>query len=167
MMQELYWRLQRLLGRGRGRVTSDDGPIQLVQVELNALETRDGIPNVQQFGFASYPPDGFTAVVSFLAGDRTSGVVTATSHQQYRFKLQAGEVALSDDKGQSIYLSAAGIRIEGAGLPIEIHGAPTVTVNGGDVIVSGGDVIANGISLQRHVHTGVQAGPSNTGTPTT
>jgi phage gp45-like len=165
MMQDLYWRLQRLLGRGRGRVTSDDGPIQLVQIELNALETRDNVPNVQQFGFASYPPDGFTAVVTFVAGDRTSGAVVATSHQTYRFKLKPGEVALSDDKGQSIYLSAAGIRIEGGGLPIEIHGAPTVTVKDGDVIVSGGDVIANGISLENHVHTGVKAGPDNTGTP--
>jgi phage gp45-like len=167
MMNELYWRLQRLLGRGRGRVTSDDGPIQMVQVELNALETRDDIPNVQQFGFASYPPDGFLAIVSFLGGDRTSGAVVATSHQKYRFKLKPGEVAISDDKGQSIYLSAQGIRIEGADLPIEINGAPTVTVNGGDVIVSGGDVIANGISLENHVHTGVKAGPDKTGTPTT
>ena len=47
---------------------------------------------------------------------------------------------------------------------------PTFTING-DFQLNGsmnatGDVIANGISLDNHVHTGVQAGGANTGGPT-
>ena len=168
MLELLYWRLQRLLGRGRGRVISDDGPVQLVQVEVSGLETRDGIPLMQHYGFQSSAPDGFGAVVSFLGGERTAGVVTATVHQKYRFKpLQTGEVCLSDDKGQSIYLSAGGITINGGTLPITINNAASVTVNDCNVVVQDGDVIANGISLLNHVHSGVMAGGSTTGVPVT
>lgn len=35
----------------------------------------------------------------------------------------------------------------------------------GNVVVTGGDVTANGISLEHHVHSGVQSGGSNTGGP--
>ena len=168
MLELLYWRLQRLLGRGRGRVISDDGPVQLVQVEFSTLETRDGLPHMQHYGFQSFAPDGFGAVVSFLGGERTAGVVTATVHQKYRFKpLKKGEVCISDDKGQSIYLSASGITINGGSLPITVNNAASVTVNDCNVNVQNGDVIANGISLLNHVHSGVTPGGATTGTPVT
>lgn len=48
--------------------------------------------------------------------------------------------------------------------------APTTNWTGdinvnGDITVTGGDVVADGISLKTHVHSGVQSGGSNTGTP--
>ena len=123
---------------------------------------------MQHYGFQSFAPDGFGAVVSFLGGERTAGVVTATVHQKYRFKpLKAGEVCISDDKGQSIYLSASGITINGGSLPIAVNNAASVTVNDCNVNVQNGDVIANGISLLNHVHSGVTPGGATTGTPVT
>ena len=159
MIEELRWKVARMLGRGRGRIEDDGGPSQLVQVELSKLETRDKTPRVAEYGFQSAPPEGFEAVLMFFGGDRTSGVVVATGHQQYRIKsLQTGEVCISDNQGQKVYLSQSGIRIDGAGHNINIINAP-------QVIVTGGDVIADGISLKNHHHTGVQSGGSNTGGP--
>lgn len=159
LVESLKWMVARMIGRGTGRVESDAGGAQVVQVQMNDREVRDKTPRLAEYGFQSNPPDGFDALVVFLGGVRSSGVVVATGHQQYRIKsLQTGEVCISDNQGQKVYLSQSGIRIDGAGHNINIINAP-------QVIVTGGDVIADGISLKNHHHGGVQSGGSNTGVP--
>jgi phage baseplate assembly protein V len=127
-MGSLFWSLVRSLGRGRLTRIDDSGPVQLVQMQLSQSETRDSTPRLAEYGFASNPPANADAVAVFLGGDRTNGVVIACGHQQYRMRgLATGEVSISDNKGQSVYLSAAGIVVNGGGLPVKITNTPEIT----------------------------------------
>jgi phage baseplate assembly protein V len=129
-MESLFWSLVRSLGRGRLTRVDDTGPAQLVQMQLSQNETRDKTPRLSEYGFQSNPPSGSDAVALFIGGDRTNGVVIACGHQRFRVRnLAAGEVCVSDDKGQSVYLSAAGIVVNGGGLPVTITHAPEVTAD--------------------------------------
>ncbi|WP_197520270.1 phage baseplate assembly protein domain-containing protein, partial [Paraburkholderia tropica] len=72
-----------------------------------------------EYGLTSNPPSGTLAVIGFKNGDRNDGIVIATSNAKFRMTgLATGEVAIHDDKGQSVYLSAAGIVVNGGGNPI-------------------------------------------------
>jgi phage baseplate assembly protein V len=129
-MQSLFWSLVRSLGRGRLTRVDDSGPVQLVQMQLSQNETRDSTPRLCEYGFSSNPPAGSDAVAVFLAGNRINGVVIACGHQQYRMRgLASGEVAISDNRGQSVYLSAAGIVVNGGGLPIKLTNTPEITAD--------------------------------------
>lgn len=130
MIESMFWALKRLVGRGRGRVESDSGPVQLVQLQLSNIETRGQLARISEYGFQSSPPDGFSGIALFFGGDRSSGVVIATQHQTYRFQpLAEGEVAISDDKGQSVYLSAGGLRLtDKAGSTVLMNGDGTGTM---------------------------------------
>lgn len=141
ILEKLYWAVKRIVGRGRGVVETDAGPVQLVQLQLSDLEISDQLPRIAEYGFQSCPPDGFTGVALFFGGDHSSGVVIATQHQTYRFQpLAKGEVALSDNIGQSVYLSATGIRItdllgqsvvtSSAGIKVTDKAGSTVTLDG-------------------------------------
>jgi phage baseplate assembly protein V len=125
-----FWSLVRSLGRGRLTRVDDSGPAQLVQMQLSQNETRDTTPRLAEYGFQSSPPAGSDAVAVFLAGNRTNGVVIACGNQQYRMRnLASGEVAISDNRGQSVYLTASGIVINGGGLPMKLTNTPQVTVD--------------------------------------
>ncbi|MFP4891219.1 phage baseplate assembly protein V [Paraburkholderia sp. EG304] len=129
-MDSLFWSIVRSLSRGRLTRVDDKGSVQLVQMQLSENETRDATPRLAEYGFQSNPPAGSDAVAVFLAGKRSNGVVIACGHQQYRMRgLASGEVAISDNKGQSVYLSAAGIVVNGGGLPMKITNTPQVTVD--------------------------------------
>lgn len=129
-MKSAFWSLVRSLGRGRLTRVDDSGPVQLVQLQLSQNETRDKTPRVAEYGFQSYPPDGADGIAVFLGGERTNGVVIACGHQQYRIRnLTHGEVCISDDKGQRVYLSSTGIVVNGGGHPVTITNAPEVTAD--------------------------------------
>lgn len=143
-MQSTFWSLVRSLGRGRLTRVDDSGPVQLVQMQLSQNETRDSTPRLAEYGFESNPPAGADAVALFLAGNRTNGVVIACGHQQYRMRnLASGEVAISDSRGQSVYLTASGIVINGGGLPMKITNTPQVTVDTPSAHFTG-NITANG-----------------------
>ncbi|WP_233872526.1 phage baseplate assembly protein V [Paraburkholderia adhaesiva] len=129
-MQSQFWSLVRSLGRGRLTRVDDSGPVQLVQMQLSQNETRDSTPRLCDYGFSSNPPAGADAVAVFLAGNRINGVVIACGHQEYRVRnLASGEVCVSDNRGQSVYLSASGIVINGGGLPLKITNTPEITAD--------------------------------------
>jgi phage baseplate assembly protein V len=121
-------RLLLMLTRGKITLVDDTQPVQTMQLQLNALELIPDIPRFAEFGFTSNPPLGTQAIVGFKNGDRADGIVIATSNAKYRMTaLATGEVAIHDDKGQSVYLSASGITINGGGLPMSISNTPEVT----------------------------------------
>lgn len=138
------------------RVVDDTMPIQAVQADLLSGETRDRIERIQEYGFTSVPLPGCRGIALFIGGDRSHGAVIATEDNRYRKKgLDAGEVAIYTDEGDSIYLKRGRI--------IQITAANGVVVNAPTVTVASGDVIASGISLVNHVHPGCQGG--TTGAP--
>ena len=169
MMEELervYRRLLMMVRSGRGVLVNDAGSVQTAQVRLSASEVLDDMPRLAEYGFQSNPPAGDDKVALFIGGNLTDGVVIATGHQLYRMRgLSTGEVAISDDKGQKVYLSAAGIRIEGGSLPVLINASAGLTINGPTTFA--GAVTANGHRIdETHRHGGVATGGSNTGVVT-
>ncbi len=130
-MQRLGHRLQALVGIGRVTLVDDTtGTVQRAQLTLGQLETRDNTPRLAEYGFASNPPPGTDAVLLFVGGDRSNGVVIATGNQTFRLKgLASGDAALYDSRGQSVWLTPGGIVVNGAGLPMVINNTPSLTVN--------------------------------------
>lgn len=79
--------------------------VQLVQAEALAGERLQDHELMQHYGLTSAPPDGTQLIVLPLGGRTAHGVVIATEHGAYRFKLAAqGEVALYSDEGDHVYL---------------------------------------------------------------
>lgn len=165
-IERIYRRLLRVIGYGEITLVDDSGPVQLVQVRLDQITVQDGVPRLTEYGFQSNPPPGADAALAFLMGSASDGVSIATGHQTWRLRgLATGEVAISDDKGQKVYLSAAGIRIEGGSMPMQINASVGLTINANVTI--NGTVTANGHRIdETHRHGGVQTGSGNTGVVT-
>lgn len=122
-----------LLSLARALVTTvnDAGGVQMMQVKLNALETRDNTPRPVEFGLTSNPPVGSDAFVVFLGGDRSNGVVLGTVHQPSRPKnLAPGETMLYSQDGKYVYMTASGgIVVEAKGQAVTVNDATKVTIN--------------------------------------
>ena len=160
----LWRRVLLVIGRGRIRVVDDSRPAQVLQVQLGATETKDGIPRAGEYGLASNPPLGTDAIVVFLAGERTNGVVIATNNQTFRMRnLASGEVAIHDNRGRFVLLGAAGIHVQGNAEPVFVETTGAITANaGGDIAAasSGGAIrmrAATEISLQAGTRVSIQA----------
>jgi phage baseplate assembly protein V len=183
-LERLFRRVMLMIGRGRLTTGQDDGPVQRHQVRLGALEVRDNTPRLAEYGFTSMPPPGSDAVLVFIGGDRSNGVMIATGHQASRLKrLQPGEAALYDNLGQRVFLTRKGVVIEGAGLPVAIRNTPEVTLKAdakvrieapvlectGQIIDqcdSGGRNMAHMREVyDAHTHDGVERGGSQTQPP--
>ncbi len=136
MITSLYRRILLLIGRGRIATISDYGPVQKMQVKFLNLETHDNLPRLAEFGFSSNPPSGSDAVVAFLGGDRSNGVVVATGHQPSRpTGLLPGESMLYSQDGKHVYMTAAGgIVVEAKNQAVVVNDALSVTINSGTTI---------------------------------
>jgi phage baseplate assembly protein V len=177
-----------LLSLARALVTTvnDSGGVQMMQVKLNALETRDNTPRVAEFGLTSNPPVNSDAFVVFLGGDRSNGVVLGTVHQPSRPKnLASGETMIYSQDGKQIYLTASGgIVVDAKNQAVTVNNATTVTINAatkvrmvtpllevtGDIIDNAGSNAHNMAQMRSiyntHTHpiANVQTGSSTTNT---
>ncbi|MDN7814918.1 phage baseplate assembly protein domain-containing protein [Burkholderia vietnamiensis] len=167
-------RVMSALARGLVKVVNDSGGIQLMQVKFNPLQTNDNLPRCAEYGFTSNPPEDSDAVVAFAGGDRSNGVVIATGNAKYRMKQMAtGEVAIHDNIGQSVYLTATGIVINGGGNPLTITNATKIRAETlrlectGDIVdncdSTGRSMAADRVIFDSHQHQvkNVQGGSSN------
>ena len=157
------------VGVGRTTAPADDsGPAQTVQVRLSGGEVRDGLPVTAIYGLASHAPVGSDVVCLFLGGDRSNGVVIGTANQGSRPRgRRPGEVAIYNEFGMTVFLSADGIRIDAGGKPLRITRAPEVTMDG-DLKVKGEvTAMSDGaaIRLSQHKHGGVRSGAELTASP--
>lgn len=75
----------------------------------------------------------------------------------------SGEGQSGNNSDMIMFLGAAFVKIT-AGGEVEINAPGGVTI-AGSVAQSGGPLTSNGITLDTHTHSGVQAGASNTGSP--
>ena len=130
-LERILRRLQLLVGHGRITIGDDSGNVQVQQVQLSDREVQDDVPRVAEYGFTSMPKAGCQAILVYVAGERSNGVILGTNDESSRLKgLEPGEVALYDDLGQSIHLTRSGIVINGAGLPIRFVNAPSISHDG-------------------------------------
>ncbi|MDP9153932.1 MAG: phage baseplate assembly protein V [Pseudomonadota bacterium] len=146
-MMEAFNRLSRrmllMMSRGGVSMTDDTKPVQTIQAQVNQLELIDDLPRFAEYGFTSNPPKGTQVVIAFKNGDRDDGIVIATSNAKYRMTgLATGEVAIHDDTGQSVYLSAAGMILNGGGKPVTITNTPKVRAET-PLLECTGDIVDN------------------------
>jgi phage gp45-like len=127
---------------------------------VNDHEIHDGMPRIAEYGFTSMPLTECQALVIFVGGDRSAGVICGTNDERNRLKdLQPGEVAIYDDQGQSVWIKRDGIVIDGGGKAITFANAPAVDFNVAALRHNGTNV------GDSHTHGGVTTGAANTGTP--
>lgn len=125
LMAPIQRRVMLMVGRAVLNAVYDGASSQLVQASLLSDEVRDKMERMAEYGFTSVPLSGAQGVVVFVGGERGHGIVVATGDPRNRMSgLQAGEVAIYDDQGQSVYLTRAGIVVNGAGKPITLTNAP-------------------------------------------
>lgn len=172
-LRELGGRVMMMVARGVLRGVSDRSGRQQLQVELLKDELRDGVERMQNYGMTSHPLGGDVAVV-FLGGNREKGIVLAVDDRRYRLSLEPGEVALYDDLGNRIELLRDMLKVTAvqhleATAPtmkiiadVSIEGTLTVT---GDVATTGALHNNGKLVGSSHTHSGVTAGPANTGAP--
>jgi len=158
-IERMYRRILLVIGRGRIKTGADNGPVQLQQVRLSQFETFDDVPRLSEYGFNSMPPPESDAVLVFVGGNRRDGVIVATGNQQFRMRsLKPGEVSISDNLGQSVYLTRQGIVIDGGGLPVLVHNTPSVTLDTptvhatGDMHIDGALLVMQDATVQQNVN---------------
>ena len=127
-LQAAKQRLSMMLGRCVLAAVNDATRLQTVTIGLLDDETKAGVERFQQYGLTSVPLPGAEGVCLFVAGNRDHGVVISIDDRRYRLtSLQAGEVALYDDQGQSVILKRDRIEVT----------APTVVVETQDLRLGG------------------------------
>ena len=126
MTETAVRRLMLFLSTGKIRAAQEKTAVQTSQVQLNDKEIIDNLPNIAHYGFHSFPSAGSDAVVLFLSGDRSKGVILGTADQRCHVQLVAGEVILHDDQGTKIHLSRDGIIVDGGGRKITLTNTPSV-----------------------------------------
>ncbi|MBB5462869.1 phage baseplate assembly protein V [Paraburkholderia sp. Cpub6] len=142
-LNRLARRILLLMARGTIALVDDTKGVQTLQVRLNPLELIPDVPRYAEYGFTSNPPAGSQSLIAFKNGDRNDGFVIATSNAKYRMTaLASGEIAIHDNKGQSVYLSASGIVVNGGGNPITLTNAPEVIADT-PLLKCKGDILDN------------------------
>lgn len=102
-------KVKMLAARGILSAVDDAQSIQKVQCKLLAGEVKDGIENLQQFGFASRPPTGSIGAIIFPMGNRDHGLCVATQHKDSRpGGLESGETRLFTSDGTEVRLLLGG-----------------------------------------------------------
>lgn len=146
-------RIRLMIGRAVIAAVNDATRVQSLQLDLLADETLGEVEHFQGYGLTSNPPVGLEALVAFVGGTRSHGVVVAVGDRQYRLRgLEQGEVALYDDQGQVVRLGRDGVLIQ-TDKPVRVEGE-TVTViadrvdlggEDGPAVARVGDPVAGGV----------------------
>lgn len=167
-IEGLKRRIYSIVGRGRVTFVDDSGPVQLLQVFMNGLETSDQRRRVCEFGFTSNPPLSSDVIAVHIAGDRSAGAVLGTNHQPSRPKgLQPGETMLYSEDGKSVYLTASGgIVIEARGQDVVVNDAANVTLNAsGTLAINVPNIVLNGnVQINGNIGQSGTGGASGTAT---
>lgn len=128
MLGPLGRRVQNMLARGTVVLSKAGTMMQTLQVRLLADETLDGIEHFEPYGFTSRPKAGAEVATLFVDGDRSHGLVLVAADRRYRMTgFKDGEVAIHDDKGQSVHFTEDGIVVKGGGLPMIFEDTPSMT----------------------------------------
>jgi phage baseplate assembly protein V len=155
-------RLKRLIGVAALQLVNDTGILQQAQAQIGVggpaalQETIDQVPRLGEYGLASCPPAGAQALLVFLGGHRSSGVIVATGDRATRLKdLLAGEAALYNGvKGTFFKLAADGLahanmgaifggQVEASSLKADNGATGTFTAQSGQTITVTNGIITN------------------------
>jgi phage baseplate assembly protein V len=183
MLRTLSNRISNVAARAVVWLADDSKMLQQVQVSLQAREVRNA-ERFQEYGFTSVPLPESEAVLLFPGGMRDHALAICVDDRRHRpTNWLEGEVGLYTHEGDLIRMKGGRIIEVVCGTKVDVT-APEVVVHAstkvrletplvemtGNLTVSGqvqGNTVrtAAGIQLGTHVHSGVQAGASNTGAP--
>jgi phage baseplate assembly protein V len=103
--RETRRRVMNMIARGVIAESNDAGGMQTVQLSLLHEEAKAAAERIQNYGFSSHPPANSEAVAIFVGGGRDHALIIALDDRASRFTgLQAGEVAIYSNEGDSIVL---------------------------------------------------------------
>lgn len=174
-------KLRSLSRRAVVHAINDNGACQTVSVEMHAGYPRSEVPVHQQFGLSSSVPlNGAVTHVVALGGDEADllALPPANPSLAHMGNLASGETVLYDAVGQAVYLQDGKfVRVQAVTkMMVEIGGEVVLDltaklatlnvplqVNGS--IKATDDIVAGTVSLQDHLHGGVQQGNDKTGKP--
>lgn len=116
MIDRLVNRLLMMLVKALISHIDDSTDIQLVKITGLSNENADRIERLQPYGLSNVPPKNSEALVGFLNGDRSDGIIFAVDSGEYRPKnLKEGENVLYSSHGQKVLLAEDGsILVTGA-----------------------------------------------------
>lgn len=146
----------------------DDG-LQVMQLSLSKVETRERVERFGEFGLASSPPAGSDALVVFIQGSRDHGAVVGVEHQESRPQdLAEGDTVLYNIHGSNISLAGSAVVVQTGGGNVELRA--TTAVDGdltaaGDVADAQGTLDALRQAYNAHTHTDSQGGPTTPPVP--
>lgn len=161
LMAPLRRRVLLTIGRAVIKASRAEGGFMTVQVTALDGEILDGLPLIQDYGFASRPRSGAQGVIACVGGNRRAALVIATEDKRYRLQLgEDGESAIYDDLGQKVHLTRAGIVIETT-LPIEVNAA-SVAIDAAAVTMTGSltvdGIIASKVDVKANLGSGDELG---------
>lgn len=181
MMTALHMALRALFARGVVSLIDDSGGDQVVTLDTHYGVTRSGVPVHHPFGLAAHAPhDGAVTHVVANGSDPADLVALPPANPSVARmgNLAEGETCLYDAMGQKIYLQGGKIvRIDCASeLQVRIGSTTVLDVTKDRIytsldiqtdgkITAKGDVTSGSISLQSHIHKGVQPGSGTSGPP--
>jgi phage gp45-like len=178
---KLYRRIQGIMSVGTISSNSvEANGIRTCQTtHYNGAQTINNTPLIQQYGFASSPLPGCSKIGISTSGDKNNLVVLGTNDKTHRplNNFTNGDVQLHDST-QTVHLvygdhidviakNALNITIDGVlvcimtstgiqfKVPVSVMGTITAT----------GDITAGTVTLETHVHVGVQGGLGTSGLP--
>ena len=100
-IQPLRDRVMGMVARGWVRLVYRGEPMQLLQVGVLKDELSDQTEHFQPYGFTSVPLENMDALIHYVTGDRSHGIVSVVADRTSRPRtLEEGEVAIyhsSDD----------------------------------------------------------------------
>ena len=101
-------RVMNMVARAVIESVKDSSKLQQMKLKILADETIDRLDRVQNYGFTSVPKSGAEAVVLFLGGDRSHGVIIAADDRDNRLKnLSEGDAAIYTASGAKAVLKEA------------------------------------------------------------
>ena len=149
-MAPIEGRIRMAIGRAIVTLVDDGKPAQSVQLELLAGERQDGVERLTEYGFTSHPHPEAEAVIACPAGLRSHAIALVVADRRYRLTgLEAGEVALHDDLGNTVLLGRDGLSVIGTtrvdvAAPQVLVTADSATIESDDVSLgaTGGEKVA-------------------------
>ena len=156
--------LANLIRRCLATITDDGGPVQRASVQVAGNDASDDVERWQQYGLSGHPQGQVQGLLVQANGTRF--LIAADAMNDRPGGLAPGEVIVWSSHGQTIHFKADGKAYYTASEhifdgPISVTGSMGST---GDIDTDG-DVIASNVSLEHHVHDGVQPGGGVTGEP--
>lgn len=139
----------------RGVISAVDNKKHQVKVKVGDNES-DWLPSPADLGrnYTRHIPIKVGVSVGLLCprGDLAQAFIVSVMYDD-------NNNSPSQSDGLDVWVFSNGNRIEH-----DINSGQ-LTITAKNNVMVNGDVIADGVSLKNHVHTGVKAGPSNTGKP--